>query len=214
MHEPAPELIGFWEAAAHHSAHPLKKRTTENMATFPKDQFDDLPADLQRVGAHRGPRARGAGLIVFAWALVATLVIVIGALYFLSRSDPSLQLNPFAAPTAASTPTAKPTQITVPATDANAPDVKKRKITVTVLNGTSTDDLQSKAATAIKKAHWKVVTTAVSSSTSVKITTVYYADAANKDVALGIAQSLGFNTVVQSSLYQGSKITVVVGADY
>jgi hypothetical protein len=185
------------------------------MATYPKDQFDDLPNDLERVGAHRGPRARGGGWIAFAWAVLATAVIIIGTLYYLSRVDPGFHIAwPFAAQSATPVPTSSPTQITVPATDANAPSVKKRKITVTVLNGTATQNLETKAAAVLKKAHWKIVATTASNTTTFKNTTVYYRATADKDVALGIAQALGLSRVVQSDVYKGTKITVVLGADY
>jgi hypothetical protein len=186
------------------------------MATHPKDEFDDLPSDLARVGAHRGPRARGGGWIAFAWAALATAVIVIGALYYLSRIDSGFHIDLPFAQTATETPkpTITPTPTITAVTDPTTLTIKKRHITVTVLNGTAFEGLQTKAGIAIKKAKWKVVATATSSSTSIKKTTVYYGDAADKDVALGVAKVLGFDKVVFSSVYVGSKLTVVVGADY
>ena len=59
------------------------------MATFPQDQFDEVPAELKRVGAHRAPRPRGRGAIAFAWAALATGVLVVAGLYGLSRIDPT-----------------------------------------------------------------------------------------------------------------------------
>ena len=42
---------------------------------YPRDRFDDV-ADGPRVGAHRGAQRRGRGWIAFAWAALATGVIV------------------------------------------------------------------------------------------------------------------------------------------
>ena len=46
------------------------------MATAQRDRFDDIPADLARVGAHRAPRPAGRGFVAFAWAALATGVLV------------------------------------------------------------------------------------------------------------------------------------------
>ena len=51
------------------------------MAKSPKDQFDDLPADLARVGAHRAPPRAARGWVTFAWAALFTgLFVVAGTL--------------------------------------------------------------------------------------------------------------------------------------
>ena len=63
------------------------------MASFPQDPFDVVPADLTRVGAHRAPRRRGRGWIMFAWAALATGVLVVGGLYGLSRVDPNISFE-------------------------------------------------------------------------------------------------------------------------
>src|ERR1019366_5658749 len=54
------------------------------MANFRTDQFDNLPENVDRVGAHRGPKVKGRGWIAFAWAVLATAVLVVGGLYVLS----------------------------------------------------------------------------------------------------------------------------------
>ena len=63
------------------------------MANFPQDPFDEVPADLKRVGAHRAPRKRGRGAIAFAWAALATGVLVVGGLYGLSRVNPDISFE-------------------------------------------------------------------------------------------------------------------------
>jgi len=55
------------------------------MASYPKDRFDQLPEDLQRIGAHRGPAKKGRGWIGFAWALLATGVLIFGGLFAIGK---------------------------------------------------------------------------------------------------------------------------------
>ena len=45
------------------------------MANFPTDQFDELPDNVDRVGAHRGPKVKGRGWIFLGWAVLATVVL-------------------------------------------------------------------------------------------------------------------------------------------
>jgi hypothetical protein len=184
------------------------------MATFPTDQFDDLPETLDRVGAHRGPRARGAGWIWFAWAVVGVVVLSSAGLYALSRLDDTIT---FAFPgqsstDVASTPSASATPLTIPITDPTT--IKARKISVTVLNGTPTVGLQNTAASVLSKAKWKIASKANASESTVKKTVVYYSSAKNKDVALGIVSALGIGTAQFTDVYRGAPITVVLGIDY
>ena len=51
----------------------------------PRDRFDDVPADLARVGAHRAPARRGRGFVTFAWAALATGALVGAGVLGLSR---------------------------------------------------------------------------------------------------------------------------------
>jgi LytR cell envelope-related transcriptional attenuator len=184
------------------------------MATFPTDQFDNLPDDLERVGAHRGPKVRGRGWIGFAWALLATGVLVVAGLFVLSQLDNQFTFR-FPGATA-STPTPKPTVSHTPSIQpiTDPLSIKSRKITVTVLNGTAVVGLQNQAGTRLAKAHWTVGSRALASVNTVKETVVYYSLAANQDVAEGVALALGTTAVRQSDVYQGAPITVVLGADF
>ena len=74
--------------------------------------------------------------------------------------------------------------------------------------------LQTKAGDALTAKGWDVIATANSSSTSIKVTTVYYSNAADQDVAEGIELALGAKNIGFTNEYPGSSITVVVGADY
>src|SRR6187549_2296284 len=62
------------------TAVPVQMNRTNTMAKFPSDQFDDLPADLARVGAHRAPPRAGRGWITFAWAALFTGIFVLAGL--------------------------------------------------------------------------------------------------------------------------------------
>jgi len=179
------------------------------MATYPSDQFDNLPDDLDRVGAHRGPKVRGRGWIAFGWAVLATVVLVVVGLFALQ----TLQGTGFnSGPDATDTPSASPTPTITPITDPTT--IAKRHITITVLNGTPTAGLQASAVHTLKLAHWRVTSSAPASVNTFKKTVVYYSLATNKDVALGVAKALGSSIVSLTDAYPGAPITVVLGADY
>jgi hypothetical protein len=179
------------------------------MANFPKDRFDTLPDDLVRVGAHRGPKRKGAGWIVFAWAALATGVLVGGGLIGVRILDASFSFTEStstAAPEASTAATAEP--VTDPST------IVDREISVTVLNGTATAGLQDDAASVLTDQGWTVGSQASSSATDITQTIVYYSDAANEDVARGILLAIGVGDVRLSDAYQGAPVTVVVGSDF
>jgi hypothetical protein len=92
--------------------------------------------------------------------------------------------------------------------------IKKRHITITILNGTAVVGLQNQAASKLVKAHWTVGSRALASETTIKQTVVYYSTAANEDVARGIQLALGTGTVRLSDAFQGAPITVVLGSDF
>jgi hypothetical protein len=186
------------------------------MAAFPPDQFDELPADLARVGAHRAPPRRGRGWIRFAWAALATGVLVVGGLFGLSRIDPNFKLNlpnaggstSSATPSTSSTPTAAaitdPTK--VPAGLA---------LSISVLNGAPTDGLQDKAGDVIKAAGWPDPARANSTDRTEKTTVIYYRSADYEGVARGLAALLGVAVDVQlSDAFLGAPVTIVLGEDY
>lgn len=183
------------------------------MASFPSDQFDDLPDDLDRVGAHRGPKVRGRGWIGFGWAVLATAVLFVAGLFVLSQLNSDIQF-PIGAVQTTPSATPKPTQTpgVTPITDPTA--IKARHISITILNGTPTAGLQAKAAAKLKAAKWSVGSEALASESTIKQTVVYYALAKNEDVARGIALALGVGVARQSDIYQGAPITVVLGSDF
>ena len=184
------------------------------MASFPRDRFDDIPTDVDRVGAHRAPRKRGRGWIAFAWAVLATAVLVVVGLFALSAFDPRFEL-PFGEETP--TPSATPTTVETaePVTDPSTLDpAYLSALTVSVLNGTPTTGLSNTAADQIAAAGWPNPSRASASNTAEPTTIVYYSSADDEGVARGIAQLVGATQVQLSDAFPTAAITVVLGADY
>lgn len=187
------------------------------MSRYPHDRYDDAPANLNRVGAHRAPPKKGRGLVVFAWAALSTGVLVLGGLWAVSLVDDSVSFDlpglstPIATPGAtndsAAAPTAEP--VTDPATIDPA-----RLISITVLNGTSVDRQQDVAGAQLSKGGWPVGSLTLASTSDIATTTVYYNNPLDEDVARGVVLALGVGDVVESTAFVGAPITVVLGADY
>lgn len=185
------------------------------MASFPRDQFDEIPNDVDRVGAHRAPRKRGRGWIAFGWATLATAVLVVGGLFALSLFDPKFEL-PFA-PGESPTPSETPTQVQTaePVTDpATLDPALLQTLTISVLNGTPTQGLSNQAADQIAAAGWPNPSRAAASDTAETETYVYYSSPEYEGVARGIMQLVGAVDVRLSDAFPTSTITVVLGSDY
>lgn len=184
------------------------------MAKFQTDQFDQQPDDLLRVGAHRGPRKKGRGWVAFAWAALATVVLVIGGLFGLSRLVDGVNFDiPIFGGDSTPTPTPTPTP-TVPALTDPATLDPARKISITVLNGTPTVGLENTVGNLLAKAGWPIGARTLASETTVEKTYVYYSDPANEDVARGLVEALGVGDIRLSDAFLGAPITIVLGADY
>lgn len=175
---------------------------------YPKDRFDAVPDDLQRVGAHRAPRKRGRGWIWVAWSALACVILIGAGVVGLFAINGTLSFNDGAGRTATPTVTATPTPTITPIVD---PDLH-----ITVLNGTTLDGAAGSVAATLDAAGWKNVTTANASDTSITKTVVYYSDAAHEPAARGVAQSLPGATIALTQAYvdTGANITVVIGSDY
>jgi hypothetical protein len=187
------------------------------MANFPQDQFDEVPAELKRVGAHRAPRPRGRGAIAFAWAALITGVLVVAGLYGLSRIDPTFTFalpgigdngdgDPVATPSASGA-------VVAPVTDPTTVD-PALALSISVLNGSSTDGLQNTAGDAIAAAGWPNPARANSTTREEAETVIYYRSTDFEGIALGLAQLLGVGTIQLSDAFLGAPVTIVVGADY
>ena len=188
------------------------------MPKFDRDRFDDVPADLDRVGAHRAEKRPGSGWIGFAWAALAVGVLVGAGVVYLGVANNSFQFdNPSSSSTAGAedpetdtaTPTATPS--VTPLTDPS--QVDPSVTTITVLNGTATAGLAGSASERLESAGW-VVGTQGNASERVATSTVYYSAAVDEAVARGLAQQLGIADVELTDAFPGAAVTIVLGADY
>ncbi len=184
------------------------------MANTSTDRFDSVPDDLLRTGAHRSAPQRGRGWIAFAWAALATGVLVAAGLFGLAVIRGTIDL-PFATATATAkaspTPTPTPTPTITPKIDP--------ALAITVLNGTTTKGLATAAGNDLVKQGWAGASEQIGSrtnagSTDITKTVVYYGDAANEPAARAMVLSLKIGEIRLSAAYPGSPITVVLGSDY
>jgi hypothetical protein len=184
------------------------------MASFPSDQFDEIPTDLARVGAHRAPATRGRGWVRFGWAVLATAVLVIVGLFGLSLLNPAFKIDlPFAGSTSSATPSISATPAVEAVTDPTKVD-PALKLSISVLNGSKTDGQQDKAGDAIKAAGWPNPARANSTTRAEKTTTIYYSSAPFEGIARGMAVLLGVGTIQLSDAFPGAPVTIVIGNDY
>lgn len=181
------------------------------MAKYPKDQFDDIPADLARVGAHRAPPKAGRGWITLAWAALFTGLFVLAGVLGLNLLNGQGFLGGGSEETGS--PTSSPSMTAEPVLDPTTID-PARGITITVLNATPTVDLETTAGTALRTAGWPVGAFALASQRDIEKTTIYYSNPADEDVARGLVIALGAGQVLESTAFLGADVTIVLGSDY
>ncbi|GAB3137487.1 LytR C-terminal domain-containing protein [Marisediminicola antarctica] len=204
--------------------------------TTPTDRFDEIPDDLTRVGAHRAPARQGRGWIGFAWAALATGVLVLAGVVALAALTDSINLDlPFTASGAPTDDAPATDQSEEPeATETAAPiePLLDPSVSITVLNGTSTAGLAGAAGDKLVAEGWcgaagpdtvaegpcadstAVGSRANASSTEIAATAVYYGDPANESAALALVASLGIGEAQLSEDFPESPITVLLGSDY
>lgn len=192
-------------------------------SSFPADRFDNVPSDIERVGAHRAPARRGRGWIAFAWAAVATVALVAGGIFALSVATDRLNLTEvFSNPTQEATKNTPTTTTAVPTTAAPtiSPD-----ILVNVLNGTKTPGLAGDGVDKLTAAGWPAQNLSAqnASEQNIEKTVVYYENESQEGAARGVLDALGVGTIEKSDKFsidlgEGQEpieqITVVLGADY
>jgi hypothetical protein len=160
-------------------------------STYPRDRFDDLPADSGRVGAHRAENPRMRGWVVFLWAVLATIVLVAVGIFGTLIASGRIVLFP--------TPTPTPTPV------ATVEPVVDTSYTVLVLNATPESGLATQVKDQIVAAGWSADTVFASEAgtTDFAETTVYYAFPGDEAAAKGLAETvLGGAQVAQSDVYQ------------
>jgi len=185
------------------------------MASYPKDRFDEQPDDVERIGAHRGPRKRGRGWIGFAWALLATGVLVFGGLFALSQYlDDDLGIPFFATP-ATPEATPEPEETVPPLTDPATID-PAREMTIDVFNGTPTNGLHSTVLGELKASGWPMGSAAPASLRDIEDTYVYYSNPDDEDIASGLVLALGHGEIrlIDADQFPAAEITIVLGTDY
>ena len=183
------------------------------MAQYPKDQFDDLPRDIPRVGAHRADIRSRRGWFWFAWAALACGVLIVGGVVALSLVNGTLPFGSEAG-TASTTPNQTTSAAAEPVTDPTTID-ESLELTITVLNGSGVDGLENTAGDMLTSQQWPVGARNVAASSDVEETRVYYNSAEFEGIARGVLAALGgVGSVELSDAYLGAPITVVLGSDW
>lgn len=204
--------------------------------TFPPDRFDEIPVGLTRVGAHRTLPKRGRGWVAFAWAALATGILVAAGVVTLTLFTDSLKFTlPFTSlgtsgSVSVSATASANASATSPATESatvspsprvveTADPVLDPKVPITVLNGTKTPRLANTVGDSLVASGWGGAATGIGSratatSSAVKLTVVYYSDAANEAAARALVQQLKVGSVKFGSEYPSTPITILLGADY
>ncbi|MEN2740297.1 LytR C-terminal domain-containing protein [Microbacterium sp. X-17] len=177
--------------------------------TYPRDRFDDLPVSSGRVGAHRAENPRMRGWLVFAWAVVATVVLVALGIFASLIVSGRVTLFPTPVPTFASTPDVQPTLDT--------------SYTVVVLNATGQSGLASSVKDQLVTAGFKAdaVFASQAGTSDFAQTTVYYPTAADEAAALGLADLVGGARTELNDAYlrttdptAAHQLTLVIGLDH
>ncbi|MBX9471722.1 LytR C-terminal domain-containing protein [Microcella sp.] len=188
------------------------------MAEFAPDRFDEIPAELGRVGAHRAPRRRGRVVIAIAWAALASGVLVVAGLWGLSliTDRVTFEIPGFdtAEPMPTPTESASPTPPSVePITDPALAELPAG-FTITILNGAGVDGLGATARDLLTAPGWPVGTVTSAGQDDLTETVVFYSDPALEGVALGMAVLLGTGDIELSDAFPGAPITITLGADF
>lgn len=180
------------------------------------DAYDDIPEGLTRRGAHRTPKRTRSGFVKFAWAALATGVLVslgVGGLVVVSDT---VSLKDLTSLFAGSTPS--PT----PSAEVTAAPTLDPALLVNVLNATDSPGLATTVVATLAAAGWQVGP-GTNASEVVQNTVVYYGDPSLEGAARGVLATLvaggwdtGGGTIDLTDAYISSsaQLTVVLGADF
>lgn len=172
---------------------------------FPTDRFDDVPPEMQRVGAHRSSGRSASPWLIFAWAALVTGLIVGGSSAYILGSSGKLQafLFPVSTPSPTPVPTAPPTI---------APE-----LSVNVFNATPIVGLATTVGDQLAAAGVPVGVKSNASVTDTKKTIVFYSTKGAEGAARGVCVALNNTCQIKlTSAYASSQapLTLVIGADY
>jgi hypothetical protein len=181
--------------------------------TYPRDRFDELAPDTGRVGAHRAENPRLRAGIVFLWAVIATIVLLVAGIFGSLLVSGRITFAP------EPVPTTTPLPVVDPVVDTTVP--------VLVLNATPQDGLATQVRDTVVAAGWAadLVSAGAAGADDFPTTTVYYASDEDEAVALGLADVIGGAEIALSDQYlppddpetpeneAGRQLTVVIGLD-
>ncbi|GAB3600538.1 hypothetical protein GCM10027446_33930 [Angustibacter peucedani] len=171
----------------------------------------------ERRGAHRPSGLGVAGAVPWLVAAVAIVAIVAWATgWWGGGSDQPTGSNtvtagPSSSGTSSSTRTTKPSSSSTATSTPTA--TADRTQSVAVLNSTGRSGLAAGAADTLRGKGWTIRATGNAAGDGV--TTVYYGSSSLKATAQAVADDLGAPAeLTRSTLYGGSRVTVVLGTDY
>lgn len=174
--------------------------------TFPRDRFDDLPAEIGRVGAHRAENPRMRGWLVLLWAVIATIVLIAVGIFGTLVASGRIELFPTPAPSVTPVPVVTP--------------VVDTSYGVLILNATPEQGLATQMKDVVVAAGWaeETVNAGEAGSTDFETTTVYYLNPEDEAAAAGLAEVVGGAEIAQSDVYQPAvpdtkQLTIVIGLD-
>jgi hypothetical protein len=180
------------------------------------DAFDDIPEGLTRRGSHRSAKRARTAYVKFAWAALATGVLVTAGVGGLVVVSDTVSLKDFSTLFAGATPTPTPT-VEVTATPTLDP-----ALLVNVLNATDTPGVATTVVATLGAAGWQVGT-GTNASEVVQKTVVYYGDPSLEGAARGLLATLvdaGWQTgsgaieLTDAYIESSAQLTVVLGADF
>ncbi len=189
------------------------------MADYAHDRFDEIPAELGRVGAHRAPRGRAGAFIAVAWAALASGVLIVAGLYALSLISDRVSFEipgfdtaePLPAPSEPGAPPPAPTAD--PITDPSLAELPDGFI-ITILNGAGVEGLGSAASDLLTEPGWPIGTVTSAAQDDLAETVVFYSNPNLEGVALGMTVLLGTGVIELSDAFPGAPITITLGADF
>ncbi|SDQ87901.1 LytR C-terminal domain-containing protein [Microbacterium sp. cf332] len=181
--------------------------------TYPKDRFDELPADSVRVGAHRAENPRLRPAVLLFWAAAAVLVLVAVGIFGTLLVTGRIALFPTSQ---SSAPAAETTVDAEPVIDTSYP--------VLILNATTERGLANSVRDTVVGAGWSsdVVDAGEAGTQDFATTTIYYLTADDEGAARGLAEVVGGAAIEMSDAYPGptnedgtpgKQLTIVLGAD-
>lgn len=191
---------------------------TKSSYPYPKDEFDDVPADAP-TGVHRVPRSMWSRVLPFVLVAVVLAVVAYGAGTLGTRllgggesdTPPAAStVEPSATKTSGSTATddasESPTATSSPDDDADV----DRTLAVRVLNGAGITGLAKQGATKLQQDGFTSVTAADYTGAKLSTSVVYYQGDDAKATAKRVASVLGIETVTPVSSLRAPVSVVLV----